>query len=95
MSRQLLRFAAAPVWSLGQLCSLALLGWAMTLSLGTVAAVFACVGVAALRGCGPWEGGALRQVLLPVVALLACVVARHPSLGRRIEHGPFGPGRSP
>ena len=54
-------------------------------------------GLLAVLGCTLGDGGFARVLcplwsMLSLGGLLACMVARNPRLGRRIEHGPLGPG---
>ncbi len=89
---------AAPAWSLEQCAALLLLGVSMSLVIGRIGGVFTVLTIVSVLGSDSGGEGALTRVFLPVIGMLAgggmlaCVVLRNPSLGRRIEHGPFGPG---
>jgi len=91
-------FLALPSWNVLQLVALAAVGASMYALLGEFAAGFVVVGLLAAQGSDTGSDNGFFVVVLPVLAvlsfggLLACLVARLPSLGREIPHGPFGPG---
>ena len=87
-----------PTWSLLEVLSFLALGPALYFLLGGLAAFFAFTLALALQCIDPQSENwglyffLLLWSLLAVGGLLACVVLSRPSLGRKIDLGPFGPG---
>lgn len=91
-------FLLLPSWHVLQVLALAAAGASMFALLGEFAAGFLVVGLIAAQGGDTSSEHGFFVVVLPILSvlsfsgLLACLVARFPSLGREIDHGPLGPG---
>ena len=87
-----------PAWSLLQFPTVLVMGALVGVGIGRIGAGCVVVMFFALQGTDVGSDNALFGIFLPSLALLCgattlmCVVAAFPSLGQKIEHGPFGPG---
>lgn len=91
-------FAVLPEWHVLQVLALAAAGGGVGLLTGGFGAVCATVGMIAVQGSDMSSDNGFFVFVLPLISvvclggLLASVIVRAPSLGKKVPLGPFGPG---